>query len=258
MAKPTIKSLTADLEAANTEIAALKEGTVIPELEAQQATAVESYTTAVAEHAEDIEGLKADHVTAQEAQAAEHAKAIEAQAADHAAERQSWQEAFDTKPSAPVTERIGSLQISTGIFIIGDCAVFDQKWKKPQNTRSAYVVDIKGPHAEQLAHRQKNLTTEQLCDGTWRIHVPDGQRGGLNLGNGARKLIAQNEWPDTVSVEPSQGFTQRAIDASRADGCGLVAVEQAVAYAAIVATKAEVHVVKDDAGNATAVHLIVS
>lgn len=213
----------------------------LEEAKLEAANAKDAYQTAVAEHEEALLALEADH----DVELAHLAANCAAEIAKKAA------------AATPASEPLGSIHLDTGVLILGDATLFDQKWKRPQDTRSAYVVDIEGPHAERLAHRQKHLKCEALCDGKWRIHVPTGHIGAANLRDQAEKLISQQGWDDKVTYAPIQGFTQRAIDGARAHGAGLVQHEGQSAYLGVQAAQALVSVVRDAAGNAAEIHIKV-
>lgn len=207
--------------------------------------AEDTYKTAVAEHKEDL--AKYD----------EASKDAYTKLGEAASEIEALKAAADKpRPLVITGTPIGTLQIPTGTLVLGDTKIFETRWKSAQLTQSGYVVDIVGPHAEQLALRNRGgaggMKIEELCDGTWRVHT-NGQREGLAVCHDAELLIAQQGWSDKCKSAPGQGFVQRAIDAARGTGAGIVVKD---GYGAITGKTAQI--VVSNHGNKRIIHLIIS
>jgi len=112
---------------------------------------------------------------------------------------------------------------ANGLLVLAGADMVDTRWRKPQEARSGYAVDIVGPKAEFLARRARQPYAK-LPDGTWRVSVPD-QRQAFTIMGGIKAYLAKHADGTRASAAPLAATSLQALDSCRAANHGIVTID---------------------------------
>jgi hypothetical protein len=120
---------------------------------------------------------------------------------------------------APATKLLGTLDAKSGVFALIDAQNLDEQWVTQTAARDGYVIDVEGPHAEYLMHRDAgSFKPRQLTATCWRAVASDSLQANALAAQIERHVQTQG-WTDQVTSSSSGASKTKAIDAARA-GCG--------------------------------------
>lgn len=137
----------------------------------------------------------------------------------------------------------GALRIAadSNLIVIGDAKLFDHGWKNDSEARDAFVLDIgldwtkiDPINRDQIAEAQaqadlvakrvpKTVRREQLVDGTWRLHVLDGNQAGT-IHQGCMENVTRDNLMVRVDKRHKDQSRVRVLDACREKGFGKTSV----------------------------------
>jgi len=137
-------------------------------------------------------------------------------------------------PVAPRRRVLGSIR-SDGLVVLLGTHTADTLWKTAQTSASQVAIDFSGPRAEYLADRVRRhaVSCEELPDRTWRIVMANAQHALSVQGEAQRYLKTQDDVSTSIAVNPLKTTALQALDATRAEGYGIVTINGQPAIAAL-------------------------
>jgi hypothetical protein len=255
--RPTIKSLTADKAELTARLESLQAASdqELSDAKTEADAATDSLSLQVVKAGEIVGTVQAtldrtnEQLTEALAQVGRLSAAKQEVIDSHRALEAEHEALLAAPPASPAftEEPLGSVR-ANGLLVLAGADMVDTRWRKPQEARSAYAVDIVGPKAEFLARRTRQPYA-QLADGTWRVTIPDQRQASTIIG-GIKSYTSKNPDGTTASASPLASTSLQALDSCRGSNYGLVTIDGQQAMAALRGSDAmRVSVVKNGNGD---------